>query len=172
MLRHALARPNESTQFPSTQEFYEATALVRCRGSCTNFLRLCSTLEAFDLATETDQSALDSRPCWPLLDEEAEWDRKEKEASAAEAEDEDEDDSEDDSPPPVRELHHDKSWFEYQRQKSAREEGDGGSGERENWVASAISKIDQVGEVGKSSPSSHTTLPCTRGRAVKKKNGQ
>ncbi|CAM9317206.1 unnamed protein product, partial [Hapterophycus canaliculatus] len=42
--------------------FYEPTALARCREGSTILLRLCAALEAFDVAINADQSALDSPP--------------------------------------------------------------------------------------------------------------
>lgn len=63
--------------------FYEPTALARCREGSIILLRLCAALEAFDVAIDSDQSALNSAPRWPILEEEDEWDRRAQAAATA-----------------------------------------------------------------------------------------
>lgn len=124
--------------------FYEATALVRCREGSTIFLRLCSALEAFDLTVDIDQSGLDSRPRWPILDEEVEMDRRHEEemASAANANANAAESSSSKNEPSTM------TWFEQQRERQHQEQRAEGRGvpERRNWAASALSEIDQVRE--------------------------
>lgn len=60
----------------AVQVFYEPTALARCEEGSTIFLRLCSALEAFDVAVDADQLELNTAPSWPILEAEEEWDRR------------------------------------------------------------------------------------------------
>lgn len=122
--------------------FYEATALVRCREGSTIFLRLCSALEAFDLSIDTDQSALDSRPRWPILDQEVEMDRRHEEEIASAANTSAAEPSSNQNEPSTM------TWFEQQRERQQQEQRAEGRGvpDRRNWAASALSEIDQVRE--------------------------
>ncbi|CAB1111428.1 unnamed protein product [Ectocarpus sp. CCAP 1310/34] len=150
--------------------FYEPTALARCREGSIILLRLCAALEAFDVAIDTDQSALDTPPRWPILEEEEEWDRlAEEESSGAAAaaaaasgtHARTASRSFDETTvaggamgrsaaaatargPPAE--HGSVSWFQEQRQRQ-REEEAAAAGRRSDvggWAASALSEIDQL----------------------------
>ncbi|CAM9814124.1 unnamed protein product [Ectocarpus sp. 6 AP-2014] len=151
--------------------FYEPTALARCREGSIILLRLCAALEAFDVAIDTDQSALNTPPRWPILEEEEEWDRRAEEASSAAAaaaaaaasgtRARTAPGSFDETAvaggamgrsaaagtarvPPAE--HGSVSWFQEQRQRQ-REEEAAAAGRRSDmggWAASALSEIDQL----------------------------
>lgn len=155
--------------------FYEPTALARCREGSIILLRLCAALEAFDVAIATDQSALNTPPRWPILEEEEEWDRRAEEASSAAAaaaaaaasstRARTASRSFDETAvaggamgrsaaaatakvPPAE--HGSVSWFQEQRQRQ-REEEEAAAGRRSDvggWAASALSEIDQVRSQG------------------------
>lgn len=145
-MRSGLRTPQHTTQV-----FYEPTALARCREGSTILLRLCAAVEAFDVAINADQSALDSPPRWQILEEEDEWDRR-AEASAIAAES-----AATATPATQRTPAHSSlgqaagheeqkesmSWFQEQQQRQRREEAAGRSSEG-GWAASALSEIDQV----------------------------
>lgn len=115
---------------------------MRCREGSTILLRLCAALEAFDIAIDTDQSSLDIEPRWPIIEEEAEYDRQAAEdAAAAEASAHARASHEGSSTPATPQE--EGSWFRQQQQRQQqeqREERREGGG----WAASALSEIDQV----------------------------
>ena len=56
---------------------------MRCREGSIILLRLCAALEAFDLAIDNDQSGLNGRPRWPILEGEEQREHAAAEAAAA-----------------------------------------------------------------------------------------
>lgn len=137
--------------------FYEPAALLRCEEGSTILLRLCSALEAFDLAIDADQSGLDRQPYWPIIEAELEADRQ-AEASAAAAAASAASARADavgngssargssshvqgwDQVPSSRDG--EESWFRQQQRRQQQEQPESGRGG--GWAASALSEFDQV----------------------------